>query len=77
MRFLRVLLAFPLLLFGVFCAYGFLASFEPGDFLIFRILYPALGAVSVAGAVWMILGRPRRSEAKIPKRSSSVGWREA
>ncbi len=61
MQFLRVIVAVPLFLFALFCAYGFLASFEPGDFLIFRILYPVLGVASLAGAIWLMLGRrPQR-----------------
>lgn len=53
----RIILAIPLLLFALFCAYGFLASFEPGDFLIFRILYPVLGVASLAGTIWLMFGR--------------------
>jgi hypothetical protein len=61
MKFLRILLAVPLLFFSLFCFYGFIASFEPGDFLIFKILYPLLGFVSLAAATWLIF-RKRPNE---------------
>jgi hypothetical protein len=46
-----------LLLIAAFCAYGFLASFEPGPFLAFRIGYPVLGAVCLGSAVWLLSKR--------------------
>jgi hypothetical protein len=46
-----------LLLIAAFCAYGFLASFEPGPFLAFRIGYPVLGAVCLGSAVWLLRKR--------------------
>jgi hypothetical protein len=46
-----------LLLIAAFCAYGFLASFEPGPFLAFRIGYPVLGALCLGSAVWLLRKR--------------------
>jgi hypothetical protein len=56
-RVLRLVAAVVLLALAVFCAYGFVASFEPGDFQVFRIGYPLVGLLCLA-AVWLI-GNPR------------------
>jgi hypothetical protein len=45
-----------LLLIAAFCVYGFLASFEPGPNLAFRIGYPVVGVLCLGSAVWL-LGR--------------------
>jgi hypothetical protein len=50
---IRLVLTVPLLALAVFCAYGFLASFEPGPFLVFRIGYPLLGLACLAG-IWFL-----------------------
>jgi hypothetical protein len=42
------------LLIAAFCAFGFLASFEPGPYLAFRIGYPVLGALCLGAAVWLL-----------------------
>jgi hypothetical protein len=52
-RAVRLVLTMPLLALAVFCAYGFLASFEPGPWLVFRIGYPLLGLACLAG-IWFL-----------------------
>jgi hypothetical protein len=42
-----------LLLIAAFCVYGFLASFEPGPNLAFRIGYPVVGVLCLGSAVWL------------------------
>ena len=39
-----------------FCVFGFLASFEPGDNLPFRIAYPLVGLCFLAAAMWLGFG---------------------
>jgi hypothetical protein len=50
----RQSLATLFVLIAAFCAYGFLASFEPGPYLAFRIGYPALGAFCLLSAGWLV-----------------------
>lgn len=47
-------LATLLLLIAAFCGYGFLASFEPGSSLAFRIGYPVFGALCLGLAGWLV-----------------------
>ena len=51
----RVVMAVVLLLLAAFCGYGFLASFEPGAGLAFRIDYPVVGVVSILAAAILLL----------------------
>jgi hypothetical protein len=53
-RVLRLVAAVVVLALTAFCAYGFVASFEPGDFLIFRIGYPLIGLLCLAAAVYLV-----------------------
>jgi hypothetical protein len=53
-RALRLVAAVLLVALAAFCAYGFVASFEPGDFLIFRIGYPLAGLLCLAAAVYLV-----------------------
>ena len=46
---MKYLLALPLLLFALFCCYGFLATFESGDFLAWRIGYVIAFILSLLG----------------------------
>ena len=53
---LRLALTLVLVAVTAFCCFGFLASFEPPGFLVFRWLYGAVAitcVVSIA-AVWLI-----------------------
>lgn len=43
-----------LLAVAAFCAFGFLATFEPGDFMVFRVGYAVVGLGCVAGAIAII-----------------------
>ena len=47
----RVLTISALLAMTGFCIYGFLATFEPGDFMVWRIGYAAVGTLSLIGAL--------------------------
>jgi hypothetical protein len=55
-------LALTLLLVAVaaFCAFGFLASFEPPGFLVFRWLYGAIAVACSMSIVALWLVSPRR-----------------
>jgi len=55
MRMLRIGLAVALLLLAGFCVFGFMASFEPGVDLVWKIAYPTVGVVSVIAAIWLFL----------------------
>jgi len=55
------LVAVTSLAFAAFCAFGFLASFEPGIALAWRVGYAALGILSLAiaaGGVVMAVRKP-------------------
>jgi len=52
---LRIGLAVALLLLAGFCVFGFMASFEPGVDLVWKIAYPTVGVVSVIAAIWLFL----------------------
>jgi hypothetical protein len=53
---LRAALTLALLAVLAFCAFGFLASFEPPGFLIFRWLYAGVAVLSLIAvvAVWRV-----------------------
>jgi hypothetical protein len=44
-----------LVLLSEFCAFGFLASYEPGDHTLIRVLYLCFGLGFLSLAVWMVL----------------------
>ena len=48
------ILALPLFMLASFCVFGFLASFEPGPYLAFRIGYPVLGIASGGSGLWLL-----------------------
>jgi hypothetical protein len=57
----RVLLTLILVAITAFCCFGFLASFEPPGFLVFRWLYGAVAVACVVGIVTLWLAKtPRR-----------------
>jgi hypothetical protein len=60
----RILIAFVLLLFAGFCVFGFLASFEHGDFMIFRIGYPILFVGSLGASGWLLFKKPSRAASR-------------
>lgn len=51
----RILGAMSLLAVALFCVFGFLASFEPGNGLPWKIGYGALGCGCLAGSVALFL----------------------
>lgn len=55
----RILGALALLAVALFCVFGFLASFEPGNGLQWKIGYAALGCGCLTGAV-VLFPRPSR-----------------
>jgi hypothetical protein len=63
----RIFGALVLLAFALFCVFGFLASFEPGNGWQWKAGYGALGCACLFGAVTLLL--PRRTVAK-PKGAS-------
>lgn len=54
----RILGALALFAFALFCGFGFLASFEPGNGLPWQVGYRELGCGCLTGAV-ALLGRPQ------------------
>jgi uncharacterized membrane protein (DUF485 family) len=58
---LRILIIPPLLALAAFCAYGLLATFEPGDFLAWRIGYSVAIALCFAGivATWLLTAKKK------------------
>ncbi|MCP4890282.1 MAG: hypothetical protein GY904_27255 [Planctomycetaceae bacterium] len=61
---LRVLAAIQFVLIGLFCGFGFLASFEPGPGqLAWRTTYGVLGTGCVLAVVWLGVAKPRKNAA--------------
>jgi len=58
----RILAALVLLAMALFCAFGFLASFEPGNGLIWKVGYGALACGFLVGAVAFLRGAGHDSE---------------
>ncbi|MFK7789921.1 MAG: hypothetical protein AB8C95_10585 [Phycisphaeraceae bacterium] len=58
---LRIWIIPPLLALAAFCFYGVLATFESGDFLIWRIAYATVLALCLAGSalIWIKTGKPK------------------
>ena len=56
MRWVVAILCLPI---GAFCVFGFLATFEPGSPLAFRIIYVVLAALCLAGLICPFLPRRR------------------
>ena len=50
----RILSALVLLAITAFTVYGFMATFEPPGFLIWRIIYSVIGLLSLGAAGWML-----------------------
>jgi hypothetical protein len=50
----RILGSLALLGIALFCVFGFLASFEPGNGILWKIVYGALGCGSLLGAVALL-----------------------
>jgi len=55
-RFAKLLLAVVLLAVAGFCVFGFLATYEPPGLVVWRVIYAALGLVSLLGAGGLIFG---------------------
>ncbi|MGB1123754.1 MAG: hypothetical protein ACPG4Q_00990 [Phycisphaeraceae bacterium] len=57
----RLLIIPPLLALAAFGCYGFLATFEPGTHLAWRVGYAVVVALCLAGCVatWVMSGRPK------------------
>jgi hypothetical protein len=58
----RTLGAFALLAIALFCGFGFLASFEPGNGLPWQVIYGVLGCGCLIGAVALL--RPKGESSK-------------
>jgi hypothetical protein len=54
---LRILVALALLPIAAFCAFGFLATFEPPGHIPLRIAYGVVGMACLIGMVWIALPR--------------------
>ncbi len=57
----RVVGAVFLLAVTAFCVFGFLATFEPADFVAIRIVYCVIGVGSLTGAGCLLTLRTRRA----------------
>ena len=57
---LRIVGAVVLLALGLFCLFGFLASFEPGNGLEWKVVYGALACGCLVGAALALMGRDKK-----------------
>lgn len=57
----RICIIPPLLALAAFCFYGILATYEPGDFAVYRIAYAAGLTLCLVGCVatWVLTGKPK------------------
>jgi hypothetical protein len=55
----RILIIIVLLPILAFCVFGFLATFEPGSDLRWRIGYAIGGFICLAGIAWTIIAKKR------------------
>lgn len=57
----RIWIIPPLLALAAFCFYGLLATFEPGDFLAYRIAYATTIALCLLGCIitWIMTTKPK------------------
>lgn len=67
----RILTSSALLLVSGFCVYGDQATFEPGDFLPWRIGYACVGLLSLIGAA--ILWVPGERSPRLMHKESTPG----
>jgi len=70
-RFAKLLLAVVLLAVAGFCVLGFLATYEPPGAVVLRVIYAAVGLLSLLGAVGLIFssrGGPSRGFPIEPRR---------
>lgn len=59
---MKVALIALMLLLSEFCAFGFLASYEPGDHTLFRVLFLGFGLGFLSLAVWKVLQSEKSTE---------------
>jgi hypothetical protein len=59
---MKIALVVLLVLLSEFCAFGFQASYEPGDHTLIRILYLSFGLGFLSLAVWKVLQSPNSTE---------------
>lgn len=57
---IKLLSAIVLLFVTAFCAFGFLATFEPPGSIGFRIAYGVVGVLSLSAAAWLFAGAFRK-----------------
>lgn len=55
----RLVAAVVLLVIAAFCAFGFMATFESPDFLVWRIGYATVVVLCLAGIAWTLLAKQR------------------
>jgi peptidoglycan/LPS O-acetylase OafA/YrhL len=55
---IRLVVALILVAVAAFCAFGFLATFEPPGYPVLRLAYATLRVVCLLGAGWLVI--PRR-----------------
>jgi hypothetical protein len=53
----RILAVLILLVIAAFCAFGFMATFEPNGFLALRSIYAASGVLCLLGAGWLVIAK--------------------
>ena len=56
---IRVAVAFLLLGFTAFCSFGFMATFEPPGFPVWRLMYGVAGLLGLTGIGWILTRRPK------------------
>jgi hypothetical protein len=67
-----------LLALAVFCAFGFMATFEPAartaEFLAFRIGYAVIGIGCLVGAGVLLVKAMRKRDEHSPRRTTGFTW---
>ena len=56
---IRVAVAFLLLGVTAFCIFGFLATYEPPGFPVWRLIYGAAGLMALTGVGWVLTRRAK------------------
>lgn len=62
----RVMAALVLLGLAAFCAFGFLATYEPPGSPLLRIMYGLVGALCLTGAGWILVRKERAEPGTAP-----------
>lgn len=62
---MKIALIALMVLLSEFCAFGFLASYEPGDHTLIRVLYVSFGLGFLSLAVWKVLQQANSTDRRV------------